>query len=206
MDIVEGVVRCWPLSKTCGVDWEAWTTLIAFAAFGASVLGVFVSGLSAIAVYMLGRETNNLAKVTRDSTLGDRDREANFILLTIHSDVISLLGYIGTMLDKRDSYRDSFCDADPRQSEFFNRLATIDLPIDTALLGRLHVLESNIGLAIVRCRAQLQMARLIFSIVDVYVGNRQEMEAVYKKLLKRLNLAKPQLDIVYQAGDKALQD
>lgn len=79
MDWWLGFNQCWPMGPKCTVDWDAWALPIAVIAVTVTWLGVLVTGASAVAVYWLGRQANNLALAAHSEAARQRALDASKI-------------------------------------------------------------------------------------------------------------------------------
>jgi len=84
MEFLQGFSQCsWP-GPACRVWWEAWAALGAWAA-------AVVAGVSAFAVFYLGRQANKLATSQASQAEAERFREAYVVLRLIGPDAFAML-------------------------------------------------------------------------------------------------------------------
>ncbi|MBH1736301.1 hypothetical protein I5V12_01655 [Stenotrophomonas maltophilia] len=198
MSWIDGVSQCWALGKGCVVDWSAIAALIA-------LLGVVVSAAAAVAVFRLGRETNRLADVARSIAQEDREREATFILVSINADVIEAASQVRSIIDRHDELVELFCLCVPTQSPVFMAISQLDLHIDAAHLARLHVLDKNDSIAIVRARTQLKLARLAFKSLAPHANDVDEKRKLYGVIHRRIQASKQDLEHLLTVVGAALR-
>ncbi|MEA9738643.1 hypothetical protein VDF74_06515 [Xanthomonas campestris pv. raphani] len=152
--------RCWPLSAACEINWDAWAVVIAVGALLASALSVLITGVSAYAVFWLGKQANRLARTTYDIEQAARAREAKFILGYLYAEVLYNHACIIDWLSKADFYEKELLLFDQNQIQgMLDVLGELHLPQTEALFGRLHVVDQTIGARLARAVSMLQLVR-----------------------------------------------
>jgi hypothetical protein len=214
MSIMDGVVQCFPLSRTCEVWWEAWAAAAALAAIPVAIGAVFaawlstlVTGVGAWAVYRLGRETNDFADLTRRIASDDRSREATFILASIAADVINSFGACAFIASKQEQICDWYIKEDKDLCDFVSeRMEDVEIPIEASIFSRLHVLDAEDAISLARARGFINVARIAFAQLPIYRGDEARIRNAIRVTINNLEFARDQLRPVVESARKVLHN
>jgi len=169
-----------------------------------SLATVAVAAISAYAVYLLGRETNALGRITKEMGDEDRSREAHFLLVSLASGVTESLNVAVTFDDNEHEFVDEILKA-REKSLLLKKLQGVDIELEAGGFSRLHVLDPRIGRALVHARENLKLARSLCDLLAVWDGDDAGSRRVLIAVVARLRLARPDLQLLYDEVSDAMR-
>ncbi|WP_415916338.1 hypothetical protein SE336_16110 [Xanthomonas arboricola] len=184
------LLRCWPLSEQCAVDWGAWAVGVAVLALGVACLTVLVTAASAVAVYLLGREANRLAVATQTVATEERQREARFLLAYLNAELLAAHATVKGWVLKIEVFRDFFlmCGANERKAML--SVVDVDLPAARELRGRLHVLDKAVADRLARVLSTIDLLRTARRYLMILTDDEDNQTKILAIVAYYLQLAK----------------
>lgn len=168
MDWWLGFNQCWPMGKGCSVDWDAWSLVVALIALLFAWLSILVTAASAAAVYWLARKANDVASAshdvasaTHDVAHEDRVREARFMLIYLHPELLDVHSSVVAWLAHTAFLESSFLTLDDEdRKKSLVPLLSLKFPIAEERFSRLHVLDPVIGHSFARALGSVRFIQM----------------------------------------------
>lgn len=195
MSVMDGVIQCWPLAKTCEVWWEAYTawaalttTVVAFGALAVAWLSVGVTTISALAVWRLGREANRLALAPTAAAEEERRRERIVILSVLYGELMRMSSDAMTWYSLVEKFGiDHMLDTEGSRLVAAENLSTIDMPMTKSVIGRLHALPADESSRLARC---LGIVSVLHASADALKDAGRDTEGANEMFLRLIEDAK----------------
>lgn len=160
-----GVSPCMePGIGDCVVWWDAWAVVVAVLGVFVATIGILVAGVSAFAVFWLGRQANLVAKVGLDNGVAERDRlsdeadrqrgrEEKVLLcfLSAELDVARLkMGTLNELLQSVHCEVEAFVGNAKMRGVLAEKAAEVSLEKLHSVIGRLHAIQASTGMRLGR--------------------------------------------------------
>lgn len=210
MDWWNGFNQCWPMGKTCTVDWDAWAVVFAVMALWIAGLTAVVTAISAAAVYWLGRQANAVATASHDISTAshdiaraDRQREAHFILAYLYSEVLDAYSSIDGWLDQAPVVERHFLRmSNAQRLQMLDGLGPLAMPQAEAIFGRLHVLDQEVGSRLARALGTMKILKLARDPMLRLQNDAEGLERV-PAIIRYVRSLRDDLRVVHDAGMEA---
>ncbi|HDS1161334.1 TPA: hypothetical protein QDZ88_002239 [Stenotrophomonas maltophilia] len=168
MDWWLGFNQCWPMGEECTIDWDAWAVVAALFTIYIAWLSALVTALSAAAVFWLGKQANSVASASHriatashEIAQAERSREAHIILAYLYSEVLDTYSSIEAWLQQANAVEAQFLGMnDTARRQVLDGLGPLAMPQTEAILGRLHVVDEEVGSRLARALGTLKILRL----------------------------------------------
>lgn len=177
MDWWLGFNQCWPMDRTCVVNWDAWALLVGVAGSLFAWISIIVTAASAVAVFWLGRQANGLAMTAKEfqersvaeqrrEALEERSREAKVVLAYCSAELKTLgpalAGLIGML--NFDGAEELFVTSRAAREQIRDKAKNLSWSRLEKVLPRLHAIPSDTGMRLARVLGATQTLAAAFEV------------------------------------------
>lgn len=200
------VSTCWPPGVDgCVAWWDAWSVLVATIAAVIAYVGLVVTGASAVAVFWLGKQANSIANSAHDIDAASRNREGQFILVYLYSEILDVHSSVEVWLAHIPKVRRIFLLLDQEQrKEVLQIIYDLHMTKVEEIFNRLHVLEPTVGKRLARVLGTVRLLKLAQGPVLRLKNDAEGRERLDKLIGNIEDLAKD-MRVVYQAATIAIR-
>lgn len=204
MDWWLGFNQCWPMSSSCSVDWDAWSFLVSWVALLVAWLSVIVTAASAVAVYWLGRQANAVASSTYDVAQQDRLREAKFMLVYLHPELLDVHSSVRAWLSAAEYLEHNFLLLNQvDRQKTLGPLMSLKFPNAEERLSRLHVLEPDVGHRFARALGSVRFIQMSLG-PTMRMKNDEDGRTQIRSLIETVQELDHDIEVVIGAAQKSI--
>lgn len=148
----------------CVVWWDAWAVAVAVLGISVAALGVLVAGVSAAAVFWLGKQANSVATVGLNNGIAERDRlndeadarmdrEEKVLLCFLSAELEQArvkMNTVNHLLHSEEFNIDAFVDNPKLREVLADSARQVKLEKLHSVVGRLHAIRASTGMRLGR--------------------------------------------------------
>ncbi|MCU1085577.1 hypothetical protein [Stenotrophomonas maltophilia] len=203
--IWSGASPCMTLGQgDCVVWWDAWAVLTAVVGTSVAMVGVVVSGVSAYAVFWLGKQANSVAKVGLKNGIDERERlnseakaervrEEKVLLCFLSAELDAArvrMNTLDTLFRSDQCTVEEFVNNPHMRKVFAQRAAGVRLEKLHSVVGRLHAIQASTGMRLSRLAGDVSvLQRYLDELANVDTDQASEELERKKELVRSGYLA-----------------
>jgi hypothetical protein len=191
----------------CVVWWDAWAVAVALLGICVAALGVLVAGVSAAAVFWLGKQANSVATVGLNNGIAERirlnneadarmGREEKVLLCFLSAELDQArikMNTVNQLLQSEEFNIDAFVANAKMRKILAERAGQVKLEKLHSVVGRLHAIEASTGMRLGRLAGDVAvLQRHLSDLANVncdHEGQAAERVEQKKELLRAGHLA-----------------
>lgn len=158
MNVLDGVIQCWPLSDTCEVWWDAWAVVVAVAAAEVALIGAIAVAYLAYQANLLSRASQREAKLHADSAYrrdaAERARQERVILSFVHAELEGIITWARSciaLMENNPSFDShGYMSTQTTRQTLARNTAEVNVTNISRMLQSFHLCSPGIGLRLGR--------------------------------------------------------